>query len=78
MNESKFKRFWKANKKKIILVVGGVVALKILNVLLQKAFISGGRQGFHLTIEWFDQEFDGLKLKEMYDAWALANPDKLA
>lgn len=78
--KGKVKNFVKENKT--VLIVGGVLVSSLaykshVNKLQRAAYIRGGVDGFHMTIDWFDKTFDNVNLRELWNGWAAANPDKV-
>lgn len=39
--------------------------------------IRGFVMGFHGAIDWFDDEFSELNLRELYNDWAQAHPEEI-
>lgn len=82
MIKEKVKGFWKNHKKEIVLgTILGVSSVVISESIFKKGYkagyIDGGCDGFHLTMDWFEMEFPGTKLHELYDNYKKANPDKI-
>lgn len=78
--KGKVTTFVKDHKTEII--VGGLaisaIAYKVhIDSIRREAFMRGAHAGFHATIDWFDKNFENVKLRELWEGWAAANPDKV-
>jgi hypothetical protein len=74
------KGFVKRNKTKIIVggMAIGVVAYKIhINSVKRDVFKRASIISFQETMNWFEHNFEGVKLRELWVDWAKKNPDKV-
>lgn len=80
--EAKVEKFIKENKGKII--VGGIIIGAVMynneitkTRIAKKYFVKGTYAGFQSSITWFDKNFNDLHLRELWNEWAIANPDRV-
>ncbi len=84
-DSNKVKTFLKGNKYELMLYGLGTAAILTIVIGQYLAYTrgvkdgveAGRRTGFHFAVDWFDKEFPDTKLKALWEAWQLANPDKL-
>jgi hypothetical protein len=86
MKNSKIKAFVKENKITLIksVVIGAAVGIGVYyggSYIYKQGFINGINRTvdpiFHGTIKWFDETFDNLHLKELWDQWAAEHPEQV-
>lgn len=80
MEEEKVKGFLEEHKGKI-LVGAGIVAATGIYLLCDRSYRLGVRTGaiigFQETINWYDRNFENLNLRELWNEWVIANPEKV-
>lgn len=75
--KEKIKIFVNRHKTKII--GGGMLVATVLTTMFvyRKAFVNGIVAGFHGTINWFDEEFEDLHLRELYNNWVAEHSEEI-
>lgn len=81
VTKEKIKAFWDKHKTKVIVgavVVASGIVVKITN---DRSFVNGAVNGlvagFHGAIDWFDEEYPDLHLRERYDDYVKEHPDDI-
>lgn len=81
VTKEKIKAFWDKHKTKVIVgavVVASGIVVKITN---DRSFVNGAVNGlvagFHGAIDWFDEEYPDLHLRERYDYYVKEHPDDI-
>jgi hypothetical protein len=73
-------KFYKKHQTEIIIggVLISVIAYKLhIKAVRRQAFTNGAIAGFQGTIDWFEKHFDDVHLRELWQKWAIENPDKI-
>lgn len=80
----KIKKFTKKHKTEIFVIttvlvnaVACVAFLKKMSVKEQHAFIDGAACGIDTTIQWFDETFDDLALRDRWNQYLVDHPEKV-
>ena len=78
-NERKFLEFIDQHKVEILILLGTGVSILLWGKYvkaLKHAYSVGVGDGFHLTMDWFDENM-GTELLKMYTEYAKNNPEKI-
>ena len=79
--KEKIKTFVNRHKTKIIvgamLVATGITTRFVYRKAFSDGLMNGIVAGFHGTINWFDEEFEDLHLRELYNNWVAEHPEEI-